>query len=109
MHSDQNMQYHQDCHPHDQQDNQFICQAYDDFVCEGCPPRQAGPLSAHSCRATGNHRKSYHNPINYHLQHHNDADHHQPHQGALETVWGGEVAVGCSAPGGLPQVSSSSS
>ena len=28
-------------------------------------------------------------------------------QGALETVWGGEVAVGCSAPGGTPQVSSS--
>jgi len=26
-------------------------------------------------------------------------------QGALETVWGGEVAVGCSAPGGLPQAS----
>ena len=30
-------------------------------------------------------------------------------QGALETVWGGEVAVACSAPGGLPQVFISSS
>ena len=30
-------------------------------------------------------------------------------QGALESVWGGEVAITCSAPGGLPQVLSTSS
>ena len=29
-------------------------------------------------------------------------------QGALESVWGGEVAITCSAPGGLPQVLSTS-